>query len=267
MHQHERFGTEFCSDEHLWETVFFTSTSLMLVLSMMFLFPMHIWITHFTKFVKLKNWFRRIFLGSILCLLGIATMLVIDLVGHSLNQGIVLNSTQCVFQFYRTNTTVSYPALNLHWSVLIPPNLFLGIGPLILVGTILEFISAQSPQSMKGCLIGIFFAVRGLFQFFNSIMIVPFSLKHPWATGKMIEDPPVTNCGFAYLLFTIVVGLTGFVLFLIAAKKYKYREREEGMFRQQDVEDVYERYMQQSSIVVCSFSDMSESIKLRSQHW
>ena len=27
-------------------------------------------------------------------------------------------------------------------------------------------------------------------------------LKPPWASGEMLENPPVTNCGFVYLLFT-----------------------------------------------------------------
>ena len=100
---------------------------------------------------------------------------------------------------------------------------------------------------MKGLLLGVFFTIRGLFQFLNSIIIIPFSLKHPWASGKMIEDPPVTNCGFVYLLFTCVVGLIGFVLFSVAAKKYKYRKRNEGLFCQQDVEEIYDRYITQAA--------------------
>ena len=137
----------------------------------------------------------------------------------------------------------------MHWSVLIPSNLLLGIGPIVVVTTTLEFISAQSPQSMKGFLIGVFFAIRGFFQFLNSIIIVPLSLKHPWASGEMLENPPVTNCGFVYLLFTCVVGGIGFILLSMAAKKYKYRRREEGMFRQQDVEEIYDRYLEEAANV------------------
>ena len=118
----------------------------------------------------------------------------------------------------------------MHWSVLIPPNLLLGIGPLLVVATTFEFISAQSPQSMKGLLVGVFFAIRGLFQFLNSIIIIPLSLKQPWASERMLEHPPVTNCGFVYLLLTCVSGLIGLILFSVAAKKYKYRRRDEGMF-------------------------------------
>jgi dipeptide/tripeptide permease len=100
----------------------------------------------------------------------------------------------------------------MHWAVLIPPSLLLGLGPLLVIATTLEFISAQSPQSMKGLLVGVFFAIRGLFQFLNSIVIIPLSLKQPWASREMIEHPPVTNCGFVYLALTIVTGLIiGFV--------------------------------------------------------
>ena len=216
---------------------------------------------------------------------------ITDVVGHSLNGTTGLNNTQCMFQVYRMDITASYPALNMHWSVLIPPNLLLGIGPLIVITTTYEFISSQSPQSMKGLLIGVFLAIRGLFHFLNSIVILLFSfkfpwasgemskhspvtncgffyligvffairgllyflnsivilLKFPWASGEMLKHPPVTNCGFFYLLFTCVMGLIGLILFSVAAKKYKYRERDEGMFSQQYVEEVYERYIIQAA--------------------
>ena len=140
-----------------------------------------------------------------------------------------------------------------HWAVLIPPSFLLNFGPLLVITTTLEFTSAQSPQSMKGLLVGVFFAIRGLFQFFNSILIIPFSLKHPWASGRMIENPPVVNCGFAYLVLTCIIGLIGLFFFLVAAKRYKYRERNEGMFCQHDVEEIYERYITQAA--VNTFSD------------
>ena len=69
----------------------------------------------------------------------------------------------------------------------------------------------------------------------------------------MIENPPVVNCGFAYLVLTCIVGLIGLFLFSVAANKYKYRERNEGMFRQHDVEEIYERYITQAA--VDTFSD------------
>ena len=198
----------------------------MMFLSKGILFPSYIIATFYLLHNKSIRIFSRIKLGIVLCLLGVLSLLIIDLIGHSLKNN-ASNNTQCMFQVYRTsNEMLAYPALDMHWSVLIPPNLLLGIGPLIVVTTTFEFILAQSPQSMKGLIIGVFFAIRGLFQFLNSIIIIPFSLKHPWASGEMLEHPPVTNCGFAYLLFTCVVGGMGFIPFLVAAKKYKYRRRD-----------------------------------------
>jgi dipeptide/tripeptide permease len=186
-------------------------------------------------------------------------MLIIDVTGHALNiYNGAANQTQCMFQMTSTsdlNVTFLYPSLDMHWAVLVVPSLFLQTGPLLVIATVLEFISAQSPQSMKGLLVGVFFAIRGLFQFLNSIAIIPLSLKRPWASGEMLENPPVTNCGFVYLLFTCVAGLIGLVLFLAAARRYKYRERNEGLFCQQDVEEIYDRYITQAAADVDQYSD------------
>ena len=253
FHILHHLGTESCVGEHALETIAIGSGNLKFLLSTLIIFPLYIWITFNFSFIciKFKNLFTRIKIGVILCLLGVITLLTIDTIGHVIQHRDVsfnhtYNQSQCVFQSYMLNNTeIEYPALNMHWSVLIPSNLLLGIGPILVITTILEFISAQSPQSMKGLLIGVFFAIRGLFQFLNSVVIIPLSLKHPWASGGMLESPPVTNCGFVYLIFTSVVGFIGLILLSIVAKKYKYRRRDEGMFCQQDVEEIYDRYLRQ----------------------
>ena len=70
----------------------------------------------------------------------------------------------------------------------------------------------------------------------------------------MIENPPVTNCGFAYFLFTCVTGLIGLVLLSVAANKYKFRRRDEGWFHQRYVE-VYDHYITQCRSPAHSLSD------------
>ena len=99
--------------------------------------------------------------------MGVASLLIIDVVGHSINKVDTTNHTQCMFQVRRTpnNGTYIRPTLNMHWSVLILPDLLLGVGPILVEATTLEFISAQSPQSMKGLLVGVFFAIGGSFNF------------------------------------------------------------------------------------------------------
>ena len=72
-------------------------------------------------------------------------MLTTDVVGHSINTA-NQRETQCMFQVTLSNYTKEYLPLNMQWYVLIPPGLFVGIGPLLVSTTTLEFISAQSPH-------------------------------------------------------------------------------------------------------------------------
>ena len=247
-----------CDDKHIWETLTVYGT-MMAVFSNLIWFPIYLWIVFRLFHNRMPRTFTRLGFGIVVCLLGVTSLLTIDVVGHALSTDRHANQTRCMFQIAVTyndhHTALNYPTLNLHWAVLIVPSLLLEIGPLLTVTTVLEFISAQSPQSMKGLLVGVFFAIRGLFQFLNSIVIIPLSLKHPWASGEMLENPPVTNCGFVYLLFTCVAGLVGLILFLAAAKKYKYRERNEGLFCQQDVEEIYDRYISQAAADIDQFMD------------
>ena len=236
--------------EGLWQ-LSMASGVFMTITSMTVLFPFYMWIIFCHLRNRIPKVFTRMGVGIVLSLIGVASMLMVDVAGHSLNRTNDVNQTQCMFHFYTSYThgqhvSLSYPVLNMHWAVLIAPSLFLKTGPLLMVATTLEFISAQSPHSMKGVLIGIFFSIRGLFQLLNSISIIPLSLKRPWAVGKMIEDPPVTNCGFVYLLLTFMVGLTGLIMFLLAAKRYTYRVRDEGEFRQYAIEEIYDRYITQT---------------------
>ena len=255
MLHHKVHDQEWCTREEVWK-VHLAIGSIKNMMSTVILFPAYVWIVFSLLRNKVPKLFKRLGVGIVTCLLGVFSLLIIDVVGHSMSRENVTNQTQCMFRATfeltesRSNENnitryFNYPSLNMHWSVLIPPNLLLGVGPLIVVATTFEFISAQSPQSMKGLLVGVFFAIRGLFQLLNSIIIIPLSLKQPWASEEMIEHPPVTNCGFVYLLLTCVTGLTGLILFSLAAKKYKYRTRDEGMFRPYVVEEVYDRYLTQ----------------------
>ena len=246
---HKHAGRDFCTGGH----VIVETGSLMNLFSTLFFFPVYIWVNTSMFCRKAHGFFKRVFIGAVISLLGVTCLVITDVVGHSLKADNISNGTQCMFQVYRSHGIIYNPALNIHWSVLIPPSLLLGVGPLLVITASLEFISAQSPQPMKGFLIGIFFAIRGLFQFLNSTVTFAFSFKQPWASGEILEHPPVTNCGFTYFLFTTVTGLIGLLLFSIAAKKYKYRERDEGLFQQQVVEDIYERYITQDHSSIESF--------------
>ena len=136
----------------------------------------------------------------------------------------------------------------MHWSSLIPANVLLGIGPLLVTTTIYEFIVAQSPHSMKGLIIGLFLTIQTFFQFVSILATLPFSLNSVWENHHLKEHPPVTNCGFGYLLFTCVFALMGFILFSVVAKKYKYRERDDRPYDHRFAIDVYSRTIESRGV-------------------
>ena len=232
-----------------WKVYFLRSNSMVWLISTL-VFPLYIWFIFSFLRKRMPRILIRLSVGILLLFLGIVSMLIVDAVGHSMHLSTdLLNTTasqdQCMFHARSHHGYLHYPTLNLHWSVLIPLNILLGLGPLLVETTTLEFISAQSPHSMKGFLVGIYFAIKGLFQFFGSITIIPVSLYHPLGIPSFNQLPSSISCGFIYLLFTCMVGLIGMVLFFVAAVKYKYRERDEVTFHQRHVEEIYDRYLSQ----------------------
>ena len=242
--QSRHYAIKHCTIHNLVPTVFVETGGLIAIFTNI-IFPIYIWIIFFILRRNRPKMFTRLGTGVVLSLLGVISMLMIDMVGHSQIGNQIEQShntgTQCMFQIYKYNYTVEYNPLNMHWSVFIVPSLFLGIGPLLITTTTLEFISAQSPHSMKGLLVGVFFAIQGVFQLIGITAILPVSLTQPWP----LTLPSVISCCSVYLSFILLMGLLGFILLIFAAKKYKYRERDDILFRQRDIEEVYSRYLVQ----------------------
>ena len=206
--------------------------------------PLFIW----TVFALLRphalSIFSRLLFAVVVYLCGVISMLCIDLVGHmTADERGNANNTSCLFTVHYNR--FPQPTLGLHWSVLLIPGLLLGIGPPLVMATVFEFISAQSPSSMRGLLVGVFFTIQAFFQLISGAALIPFAYTPLWDSRSMREHPPVTNCGFGYLSFTCVVALIGLILLTVAIKKYKQRERDDRPYDQRFAVDVYSRYIEQ----------------------
>ena len=214
-------------------------------ISSLVLSPLFIWMSFSVFRRRMSSIFTRLCFAVVVYLLGVASMACIDLVGHMVTEhGRESNHTMCMFVFHhrRNHSTLGLPVY-----VLLIPGLLLGLGSPLVMATTFEFISAQSPSSMKGLLVGVFFTIKAFFQLVSGVALVPFTLRHVWAESESMKDhPPVTNCGFGYLLFTCVVAMIGVVLLTVAVKKYKYRERDDRPYDQRFVVDVYGRYIEQA---------------------
>ena len=212
-----------------------------------FTFPVYIWLMYSFLRRCIPRIFIRLFFGECLLFMGVLSMSLIDILGHHMldinNQSIpsyYQNNTEsyCMFKLYSTHKHVN-KTLRLHWGSNVIPNLFIGLGPAIIIATAFEFISAQSPHSMKGLLVGVLFATRGLFQLSSAVLLLPFSIPEMWSQGQFVSDPKAINCGFGYLFIICALALMGLILFAVMAKQYKYRERDDPPFNQAIVEEVF----------------------------
>ena len=208
-------------------------------------FPLYIWIMFSVLRNRVPKILVRMTIAAILYVLAISSMLTVDLAGHIIHASHIENSTDvnCMLLQgigpHANINKINHNTLHLHWSVLILPNLLVGVAPKLLMATALEFISAQTPHTMKGVMVGMLFMIRGTSQLLSSLLVLPFSAP-VWR-----HDHSIISCGFGYLLLTIVVAIIGLVCFVRSACKYRYRVRGEEVFSQCQVEEVFERRLRQ----------------------
>ena len=161
---------------------------------------------------------KRIGLGMIFILLSALCTLSLDVYGHAKAS----NTMPCFASYTPTlsfNESYGFPH-NIGSDILIIQCGINTIGYLFLYIAIYEFICAQSPQAMKGLLIGTFFAIKGVFQLLAiAIVYLPFT-QWKWE----LKFP---SCGFVYYFINVMIGFVGIVTYTCVARKYQYRQRDE----------------------------------------
>ena len=179
---------------------------------------------------------RQIGIGLCLISVSLFCSMFVDTIGHLLANG---HNAGSVFgpQFYSSfnyttnNETLVDETLHLSPFILIIQQVLVAVAYVFIYGGVFEFICAQSPHSMKGFLIGIFFAIKGLFQLIGILgILIPFSF---------CQDSP--RAGLVYFLLNIVISVAGNVVFIVAAKRYQYRQRDEDCNIRKYIEEVYEK--------------------------
>ena len=181
-----------------------------------------------------RNWIpstlKRAGIGAFATVIVASAALSVDMVGHAYTNATV----ECMFVVNGTSSSVL--SINYLW-IGIPIGIIAGTQILTLFISLLEFICAQTPYTMKGLVIGLSFAsALGLSSTLSSIILTTWA--HAWSQ-------PVTQptCAFWFYLFLILVTVVGLGIFCIVAKWYKKRERNELLHQQRFVEDFYDKYI------------------------
>lgn len=109
--------------------------------------------------------------------------------------------------------------LNVFWQI--PQFLIMGCAEVLAVTTGLEFSYSQSPEHMKGVVLGIFCISTGIGYWLSSLLevIVRSASNNKWYPS---ENP---NEGTMECYFFLLAGLmiVNFVIFVYVASRYKYR--------------------------------------------
>ena len=168
---------------------------------------------------------KRMGVGIIFLLLAILYSFAVDTAAHNQQQR---NASSCIFS---ANST----ALEIDSYVLVGPSIFVSFAYIFIYTSVFEFICAQSPYAMKGLLIGVFFALKGVFQLFGVLLWIPFNY---W-------KPLFPSCGFGYYLVNVFIAIVGLVVYTVAARRYKYRQRDEPCNVRRFVEEYYGRIQEE----------------------
>ena len=162
-------------------------------------------------------------------LIGLSILLIADAIGHSTTQ-----IDNCMFYNHKGE---SYNGLDITTQLLIPVIIIVTIGEMLVFISVLEFICAQSPYSMRGLIIGIFYFITSIFVGLLSITMLGFALGFKKHSGNSL-----LSCGTWYLMAVIVIGIIGTLLYIITAKWYKKRQRggQTNINHQTIVENYYE---------------------------
>ena len=185
--------------------------------------PLYLCLLHPFMSRYIPGMLKRMGLGMILNLMSLLTSFAMDTAAHMHLLG-DNGVDMCMFQdlnIFDYRYSGDFPQQSPLF--LIVPLVLTSLPHMLIYTAVFEFICSQSPHSMKGLLIGLLYAIKGLYQLLATLLVVPFAVgytSHPSHVGQM-------SCGFYYYLVNIVIGLIAVLMYMWVAKKYKYRERDE----------------------------------------
>ena len=172
---------------------------------------------------------KRIGLGIIIMVAALICFLIMDTTLHAKQR-----DTPCMFPETQSHSANASNIDDLYnYYLIAAENCLASLSTVLFQVALFQFICAQSPHSMKGMLIGLFFAIRGIFYGISGIILLQslFSFIH--------QSFP--SCGMYYYLMNIGVGVIGFLIFVLVTKRYKYRMRDEICHVYRYAEEYYSR--------------------------
>ncbi len=173
--------------------------------------------------------FKRMGLSIIVIISIFITCFIVNIIGYS---PLFPNRDKC----FKWNHSITFNKHLVHIPVVVTPiivQILYGFYTMLIKISVLEFISCQTPQHMKGIVFGIFYSIKSVFLLF-SVVISYYFFSH-----FSVQNSSHLNCQFVYYTVNILVGILCLIIFTISSHKYKYRRRDDICNIYQYAEDYY----------------------------
>ena len=196
------------------------------------LIPTLEFIVHCCMASKFEYFLKKSFvwIGVGILLLSISNGALSALTASAVHNGTVNTTDSAVNE--STGNTMVFTKLLLHDAGLIQiPSFFFGLAEVMVYTSALYLICCQAPTSMRGMLIGVFFLARGCF---NTAVDSLYSF---------VSRSPLHCSSFLWCSwFTLaIVGAASIPVYVVVARRYKRRERQEIVNYRRMIESVIER--------------------------
>ena len=116
--------------------------------------------------------------------------------------------------------------------LLVIPSILFGVSYALEFTLSMEFTIAQCPVEMRGVLVGLWYASRGLGYAFNIILKFPFKC----------HNDNLCNKPYYFVAKSGLVAVS-LILFVIVARRYKYRVRDNDVNIHKIADDYYHKYI------------------------
>ena len=168
--------------------------------------------------VQMPTILKRFGVGLVLNVISCILLLMLDAIGHHLEA----SSTPCIFLLPFNNQNETSAVVYVNYGVVVPKTLSL-LAMLTIYTSAFQFIMAQAPFSMRGVLIGLFYFFHGVYTVIGYSIVLPFAIPFQANSTTRLS----VSCGTGYYLSNTVLAAIILVLFVLVARKYKYRQRDD----------------------------------------
>ena len=205
------------SPSYIYSNFYTIATLVLIPLNEVFIHPL------FNRCLPNLSAFRKFFIGGILRFVHYGTLLALFTYArykfiHNTNEnGTFTNATvPCI---YHGDPSFLSETLDYKWTILL--EIVLAVSVQFMLVASIEFYCSQVPYSMKGLLAGSVYGMIFVFVGLSQLLAIPFSIQSiSWGVGTL-------SCEFWYQLTLLLIILALLTIFVLTAKWYKRRKRED----------------------------------------